>query len=46
VLPLDAGDLKSGEFDAFDPGRRAPILVADNFVLAESAAIVEYVEDR
>lgn len=46
TLSFDAGDLKSTEFGALNPRRRVPVLVDDDFVLAESAAIVEYIEDR
>ena len=34
------------EYGALNPRRRVPVLVDDDFVLAESAAIVEYIEDR
>jgi glutathione S-transferase len=33
-------------FGALNPRRRVPVLVDDDFVLTESAAIVEYIEDR
>jgi glutathione S-transferase len=46
TLSFDAGDLKTAEFGALNPRRRVPVLVDDDFVLAESAAIVEYIEDR
>jgi glutathione S-transferase len=46
TLSFDAGDLKTPEFTAINPRRRVPVLVDDDFVLAESAAIVEYIEDR
>jgi glutathione S-transferase len=46
TLSFDAGDLKTPEFGALNPRRRVPVLVDDDFVLAESAAIVEYIEDR
>jgi glutathione S-transferase len=45
-LSLDAGDLKTAEFRALNPRRGVPVLVEDDFALAESAAIVEYIEDR
>ena len=41
-----AGDLRTSEFSALNPRRRVPVLVDDGFVLYESAAIVEYAEDR
>ena len=46
TLSFDVGDLKTAEFTALNPRRRVPVLVDDDFVLAESAAIVEYIEDR
>ena len=46
TVSFDAGDLKTAEFGALNPRRRVPVLVDDDFVLAESAAIVEYIEDR
>jgi glutathione S-transferase len=46
TLSFDAGDLKTAEFGALNPRRRVPVLVDDDFPLAESAAIVEYIEAR
>jgi glutathione S-transferase len=46
TLSFDAGDLKTAEFRALNPRRRVPVLVDDDFALAESAAIVEYIEER
>ena len=46
TLSFDAGDLKTAEFGALNPRRRVPVLVDDDFMLAESAAIVEYIEER
>ena len=46
TLSFDAGDLKTAEFGALNPRRRVPVLVDDDFALAESAAIVEYIEER
>jgi glutathione S-transferase len=46
TLSFDAGDLKTPEYGALNPRRRVPVLVDGDFVLAESAAIVEYIEDR
>ena len=46
TLSFDAGDFKTAEFGALNPRRRVPVLVDEDFVLAESAAIVEYIEDR
>jgi glutathione S-transferase len=46
TLSYDAGDFKKPEFAALNPRRRVPVLKDDDFVLYESAAIVEYIEDR
>jgi glutathione S-transferase len=46
TLSFSEGDLKTQEYGALNPRRRVPVLVDDDFVLAESAAIVEYIEDR
>jgi glutathione S-transferase len=46
VLSFSEGDLKTPEYGALNPRRRVPVLVDDDFVLFESAAIVEYIEDR
>ena len=46
TVSFDAGDLKTAEFGALNPRRRVPVLVDDDFVLTESAVIVEYIEDR
>jgi glutathione S-transferase len=46
VLSFDAGDLKKPEFLALNPRHRVPVIVDDGFVLYESAAIVEYLEDK
>src|SRR5271154_5652758 len=46
TLSFDAGDLKTPEFAALNPRRKVPVLVDDDFVLTESGAIVEYIEDR
>lgn len=43
---FDPGDLKRPEFSALNPRRRAPVLADDDFALAESATVVEYIEDR
>jgi glutathione S-transferase len=46
TLSFAAGDLKTAEYSALNPRRRVPVLVDDGFVLYESAAIVEYIEER
>ncbi len=46
MLTYDAGDLKRPQFLALNPRQRVPVLVEEGFSLYESAAIVEYVEDR
>ena len=40
TLSFDAGDLKTAEFGALNPRRRVPVLVDDDFALAE------YIEER
>jgi glutathione S-transferase len=45
-LSFDAGDFAKPELSALNPRKRVPVLVDDSFVLYESAAIVEYLEDR
>jgi glutathione S-transferase len=46
LLSFSDGDLKTPEFAALNPRRKVPVLVDDDFVLSESSAIVEYIEDR
>ena len=46
VLSVDAGDLRTPEFLAINPRQKVPAIVDDGFILYESAAIVEYLEDR
>jgi len=45
-MSYDAGDFKSEEFLKLTPRKRVPVLIDDDFVLYESAAIVDYVEER
>jgi glutathione S-transferase len=45
-LSFDAGDLRSAEFTAINPRRKVPAIVDDGFALYESAAIVEYLDER
>lgn len=46
TLSFDAGDLKKPEYIALNPRQRVPAIVDDGFALYESAAIVEYLEDK
>ena len=46
TLSFDAGDLKKPEFLAVNPRHRVPAIRDDGFALYESAAIVEYLEDK
>jgi glutathione S-transferase len=46
TVSYDAGDLSKPDFQALTPRRRVPVLVDDGFALYESAAIVEYVDER
>jgi glutathione S-transferase len=43
---FDAGDLKTTAFSRLNPRRRVPVIEDNGFALYESAAIVEYIEDR
>ena len=45
LLSFDAGDLETPAFTALNPRRRVPVIEDDGFVLTESAAILEYLED-
>lgn len=42
---FSAGDLKTPEYLALNPRGRVPVIVDQDFVLYESAAILEYLED-
>lgn len=46
LLSFSAGDLAKPEFAALNPRRTVPVIADDGFALYESAAIVEYLEDR
>jgi glutathione S-transferase len=46
TLSFDAGEVRTPAFLALNPRGRVPVLVDDGFALFESAAIVEYVEER
>ncbi len=45
VLSFSAGDTKKPEFIALNPRHRVPVLVDGDFVLYESNAIVEYLDE-
>jgi glutathione S-transferase len=45
VLSFAAGDTRKPEFLALNPRHRVPVLVDDDFVLYESSAIVEYLDE-
>jgi glutathione S-transferase len=46
ILSADAGELKTPEFMAMNQRGKVPAIVDDGFVLYESGAIVEYLEDK
>lgn len=46
LLSFDSGDLATPEFGAVNPRRKVPAIVDDGFTLYESAAIVEYLDER
>lgn len=46
ILSFSAGDLRTPAYAAINPHRRVPAIDDDGFVLYESSAIVEYLEDR
>jgi len=46
TLSFDAGDFEKPEFLELNPRHKVPVLVDGDFALYESAAIVEYVEER
>jgi len=45
-MSFDSGELKSAEFTAVNPRQKVPALVDNGFAMYESAAILEYLEDR
>lgn len=45
-LSFDAGDLRAPGYANINPRRRVPVIVDDGFTLYESAAIIDYLEDR
>src|SRR4051812_17289235 len=46
AMSYDGGDFQAPEFAALNPRRRVPVIDDDEFVLYESAAIVESLEER
>ncbi len=46
TLSYDAGDFKKPEFADLTPRHKVPVIVDGGFVLSESAAILEYLEDK
>lgn len=46
LLSFDKGDLATPAFRGLNPRGRVPVLEDDGFALYESAAIVEYIEDK
>jgi len=45
TAPPPGGDRNSAEFAAISPMRRIPVLDDDGFTLAESAAIIDYLDE-
>jgi glutathione S-transferase len=45
VLSFSAGDTRKPEFVAINPRHRVPVVVDDDFVIYESNAIVEYLDE-
>jgi glutathione S-transferase len=45
LLSFSAGDTRKPEFIALNPRHRVPVIVDDDFVLYESNAIVEYLDE-
>jgi glutathione S-transferase len=46
MLSFEAGELKQPQFTALNPPKKVPVLVDDDFVLYESAAIMECLDER
>ncbi len=46
MMSFSEGDLKAPEYAVINPRRKVPAVVDDGFSLYESAAILEYLEDR
>ena len=45
-MMFDNGDLKTPEFTAVNPRQKIPALMDNGFAMYESAAMLEYLEDR
>ena len=45
-MQFDNDDLKSAEFATVNPRRKVPALMDNGFAMYESAAMLEYLEDR
>jgi glutathione S-transferase len=46
LLSFSAGDTRKPEFLALNPRHKVPVIVDEGFVLSESAAILEYLDER
>lgn len=46
MLSFSEGDLRTPEYSAINPRRKVPAIVDDGFALYESAAILEYLDER
>jgi glutathione S-transferase len=46
LVSFSAGDLKTEDFGKLNPRRKVPVLTDGDFTLYESAAIVEYLDER
>jgi glutathione S-transferase len=46
TMSFSAGDLSKPEYAALNPRQKVPTIVDDGFVMYESAAILEYLEER
>jgi len=46
LLSFSEGDTRKPDFTALNPRQKVPVIVDDGFVLYESLAILEYLEDR
>src|SRR4051794_11823791 len=46
TMSYDAGDFQKPEFAALNPRRRVPVIDDEGFAVYESAAILEYFEDK